>query len=126
MHFSNVKAANRRTHQPIGARRERCIEFGLVRRQLVHVLNLVEVERELARDAAVDAGLQVGGPVLVQNVLATGVLFADAGNPRVDRLAAVDVLHGRFPEEEIDVLADVKRSDKVGFCAEKEGKMEMS
>lgn len=119
MHLSNVKAANGRSHQPVCAGRKGRIELGLVRGQLVDVLDFVEVKRKLARDAAVEARLQVGGPVLVQDVLAAGVLLADARDPRVHCLAAVDVLDGRFAEEKVHVLADVERTDKVGLWKDK-------
>ena len=120
MNFIDIEAADGRTDQPVRAGRKGGVELGLVRRQLVHVLDLVEVERELARDAAVDARLQIRRPVLVEDVLAAGVLLADARHPRVHRLAAVDVLDRRLPEEEVHVFTDVERTDKVGLCEGRE------
>lgn len=108
MHLSDVETTHRRPNQPVGAGGEGGVEFALVRRQLVHILDLVEVERKLARDAAVDASLQIGGPVLVEDVLATGVFLADPRDTRVDGLSAVDVLDGSLPEEEVHVLTDVE------------------
>ena len=77
--------------------------------------DLVEVVGELAGDGAVEPGLEVGGPVLVQDVLAAGVLLADPGHPRVDGLAAVHVLSRHLAEEEVDVVADLVGADKVGL-----------
>lgn len=42
--------------------------------------NLIEVEGEFAGDGAVEPGLEVGGPVLRKDVLATGVLLANPCN----------------------------------------------
>ena len=44
----------------------------------------------------------------------TLVPFADPGDPREDGLAAVDVLDGALPEEEVDVIAVRKGAHKVG------------
>lgn len=78
--------------------------------------DLVEVEWKLSGYGTVETGFEESGPVLRQDVFAAVVLLADACHPRVDVLAAVDVLDGRFTEEEIDVIANVVRADKVRFC----------
>lgn len=82
----------------------------------VELTYLVEVEREFARDGAVEPSLEVGGPVLAEDVLATRVAFADARNPRIHVLATVDVLYCRLSVEEQDVLTNVIRAHKLRFC----------
>ncbi len=49
-------------------------------------LNLVEEEWELPGDRAVQSGLEVGGPVLREDVLAANVALANAGNAGVNGL----------------------------------------
>lgn len=78
--------------------------------------NLVEVERKLAGDGAVEARFEVGRPVLTQDVLTTCVLFADTADARENAFSAVNVLDGRFPEEKVNVLAHVERTHKVRLC----------
>lgn len=68
-----------------------------------------------ANSSATAKNSHKGGPVLVENIPTAGVPLADAGNARVDRLAAVDVLHGRFAEEEVHVVAHLKGAHKVWF-----------
>ena len=46
---------------------------------------------------------------------ATLVVFADARNARVDRLAAVHVLHGSLAEQEVHEVLRLKGADKVGL-----------
>ncbi len=93
--------------------REDGIEPRVIIWDLVHVLYLVEVVGELPGDGAVEPGLQVGRPILVEDVLAACVALADACNARVDTLAAVHVLDGNLTEEEVDILADLVGADKV-------------
>lgn len=81
----------------------------------VKLTYFVEVERELARDGTVEPRLEVGGPVLAEDVLATRVTFADSRNPRIHVLATVDVLHCCLSVEEQDVLANVVRAHKLRF-----------
>lgn len=78
--------------------------------------DLVEVERELAGDGAVEPGLEIRGPVLRQDVLAAVVLLADARHAGVHVLAAVDVLDRRLAEEKVHVVPDVVRPGKVRSC----------
>lgn len=80
LNLVNVEAAYGRSNQAISARRECGKEAALVVGQLVYRLDLVEVEWELAGDAAVEAGLQVGGPIMGQQVLPTHILLANAGD----------------------------------------------
>lgn len=75
----------------------------------------IEVERELARDGTVESRLEVGCPVLAEDVLATCVAFADARDPRIHVLATVDILYCRLSVEEQDVLANVVRAHKLRF-----------
>ena len=49
-------------------------------------LDLVEVERHLAGDGAVEPGLQVARPVVLEPLGAALVVFADAGYPGVNSL----------------------------------------
>ena len=83
---------------------------------LVERTDLVEVEGEFAGYGAVETSFEESGPVLRQDVLAAVVLLADAGHPRVNVLAAVDVLHGRFAEEEVHVVPNVVRPHEIRFC----------
>lgn len=55
-----------------------------------------------------------------QNVLAAIVFLADACHAGVHVLAAVDVLDGRFTEEEINVVSNVVRSHKVWLFGSRE------
>jgi 2-keto-4-pentenoate hydratase len=80
---------------------------------MAKLTDLVEVEGKLAGDGAVEARLEVGRPVLAQDVLAASVFLADAADARENVLAAVDVLDGRLSEEKVHVLAHVKRTHKV-------------
>nr|CAD7404928.1 unnamed protein product [Timema cristinae] len=77
---------------------------------------LVKVEGEFPRNGAVESGLEVSGPVLTEDVLATRVLLADPGHPRVHALPAVNVLHGGLPEEEEHVLSHVVCPHEVWLC----------
>lgn len=77
--------------------------------------NLVEIEREFSRYGTVESGFEVSGPILRQDVLAAGVLLADPRHPRIHALAAIDVFHGRFPEEEEDVFAYIEGADEIRF-----------
>ena len=79
--------------------------------------DFVEVEGKFARNGAVETGFEEGGPILREDVLAAVILLADAGHARVNVLAAVDVLDGRFAEEEVHIVSDVVRSHEVGFCS---------
>ena len=49
-------------------------------------LDLVEVERHLAGNGAVESGLQKGRPAILKLVRTTAVVFADSGNTGVDAL----------------------------------------
>ena len=57
--------------------------------------------------------LEVGDPVLLEDVLAPGVSLANAGNARVHALPAVHVLHRNLAEEEVHVVADLVGAHKV-------------
>ena len=92
---------------------ENCIEPRIIIRNLIDVLDLVEVVGKLPGNGAVEPRLEIGGPVLGQHILAPGVPFADAGNARVHGLPAVHVLHGDLAEEEVHIVADLVGADKV-------------
>jgi len=77
--------------------------------------NFIKVEGKLSGNGAVQTSFKECGPILRQDVLATIVLLANSSHTRVHVLAAVDVFDGRFSEEEVDVIANIIRSDKVGF-----------
>lgn len=77
--------------------------------------DFVEVERVFAGYGTVEPSFQVSGPVVVENVLASRVLFAHSGHSRKYAFAAVDVLDGGLAEEEEHVLADVVGAHKVRF-----------
>jgi len=81
----------------------------------VHRLDLVEVERVVTRNGAVQPGLQERGPVVLQDQISSSVVLADASDPGVDGLAAVDVLDGRLPEHEVDEVVRLEGADKVGL-----------
>lgn len=110
-----IVAADGGANQPVGVRGECCIELGIIVGHLVDGLYLIKVERKLAGDAAVHARLQIRGPILADHVFATAIVLAHACHTRIDCLAAVDVLHGMFAEEEVHKVADVKGAHKVGF-----------
>ena len=77
--------------------------------------DLIEVERELSWNGTVEPGFEVRCPVLIKNVLATGILLADSCYSRIHRFAAVDEFHGCLAEEEENVWADIEGTDKVRF-----------
>lgn len=77
--------------------------------------DLVEVEGEFPRDGAVEASLEVCGPVLCQDILATCVLLAHASHPGVHILATVDVLDSSLSKEEHHVLPDLVGTHEVWF-----------
>lgn len=110
-----IVAADGGANQPVGVGGECCIELGIVVGHLVDGLYLIKVERKLAGDAAVHARLQIRGPILADHVFATAIVLAHACHTRIDCLAAVDVLHGMFAEEEVHKVADVEGAHKVGF-----------
>lgn len=76
----------------------------------------VEVEGKLSWNGTVEASLQVGDPILSENVPASSVFFANACHATVHAFATVDVLDGRFPEEEQHKVADIEGAHKIRFC----------
>lgn len=107
--------ADRRAHEPGRRGREHSVEQLVLARHLVDRLDFIKVEGKFSGDGAVEPGLEIGGPVLAEDVFAPGVSFADSGHSREDAFAAVDVLDGRLSEEEQDVLPHVVRSNEVRF-----------
>lgn len=75
----------------------------------------IKIKRKLSGDATVKSCLQVSGPILAEDVLPARVPFADSRHPRVDRLAAVDVLYGGLPEEEQHIFTHVEGTHEVWF-----------
>ena len=55
-------------------------------------LNLVEVERDLAGDGAVEAGLEKRRPTLLELVGTAAVAFANSGNTRIDALKSSEIV----------------------------------
>ena len=111
---AHVEAAHGGACDAVLRSRERGVNHRL-RLDEVHRLDLVEVERVVARNGAVEPGLQEGRPVFLQDPTSAAVVFADASDPGVDGLAAVDELDGRFPEHEVDEVVGLERPDKVGL-----------
>lgn len=124
VNFRNVETANGRSNQTVCACGECCVELRLVTWNLINRLNLVEVEGKFAWNAAVQTSLQICRPVLAEDVLATGVLFADASNTWVNRFPAIDVLDRCFTEKEVDIFVGVERSHKIWFLKKKSKKWE--
>ena len=52
-------------------------------------------------------------PIIFKNKASTTITFADSSNSRVDCLAAVDILHCRFPEYEVDKFVCFERTNKI-------------
>lgn len=75
----------------------------------------VEIERKLARDRTIQPGLQVSRPILRQNILATGVPFANSRHTGIHTFAAIYVFHCRLAEEKEHVTADIVRSHEIWF-----------
>lgn len=93
-----------------------CVELWMAQKNRKRArTDFVEVEREFSRDGTVETGFEEGGPVLREDILAAVIFLADAGHARIHVLAAVDVLDGRFTEEEVDVVADIVRSHEIRF-----------
>ena len=78
----------------------------------------------LTWDGAVEPGLEVGGPVLVEDVLAPRVPLAHPGHPRVHGLAAVHVLDGHLAKEEVHVLAHLEEEEEDEEEGEGERRMD--
>jgi hypothetical protein len=81
--------------------------------------NFIEIEGKFSRNRAVQTSLEVCGPVLTEDILATGVLLAHPCHSRVHTLSTVDVLHSRLPKEEEYILPDVIGPNKIWFCKKK-------
>ena len=111
---AHVEAADGRTRDAVLRSRKRRVHHRL-RLDEVDRLDLVEVERIVARNGAVQPGLQEGGPVVLEDQIPAAVVLADASDSGVDGLAAVDVLDGGFPEHEVDEVVGLERPDKVGL-----------
>lgn len=75
----------------------------------------VEIEGELAGNGTIESSFQVRGPILVEDMLATGVFLADTRHSRINTFAAIYVLDGCFAEEEEHVLTDVVGSNEIWF-----------
>jgi len=74
----------------------------------LQLTDFIKVERIFSWDGAIQSGLQIGGPILDQYVLATRVSFAHTSYSGVHILATVHVLHGRLSEEEVHILPNVE------------------
>lgn len=118
MNFTNVKAANGRSHQTICARRKCAVKFRLIIWHLINWLHFIEIKRKFTRYTAIDARLQICRPILAENIFATNVLFADTRYSRVHSFAAIYVFDSCFAEKEVHVFANVKRPNKVWLCIE--------
>ena len=77
-------------------------------------LELVVVERDLARAGAVEAGLHERGPRVLQQEAAPDVVLTHPGSSGEHGLPTV-VLHGIFSEEEVGEISDVIRGHEVWF-----------
>lgn len=73
-----IVAADGGANQPVGVRGECCIELGIIVGHLVDGLDLIEVKRKLAGDAAVHARLKIRRPILADHVFAPTIVLADA------------------------------------------------
>lgn len=69
----------------VPGRGERGVNQSFVR-QIGHALDLVEVERIVAGQGAVQTGLDERGPVVSQHGFPAHVVFAHSGDPRVHPL----------------------------------------
>jgi hypothetical protein len=114
LHGRHIEGADGRACNAVLRRGEDRVEHPLLGR-VVHALDLVVVKGIVARERAVEAGLQVGGPVVLEDQAAAAVLLTDAGDAGVDRLAAIHVLHRRLPEEEVGKVFGLEGADKVGL-----------
>lgn len=77
--------------------------------------NFVEIKWEFAGNRTIESGFQIRGPILIEDMFAASVLFADARYPRVNTFAAIYVLDSSFTEEEENILTNVVGSDEIGF-----------
>lgn len=76
-------------------------------------LELVKVERIVAGNRTVEAGLDERRPPIVELVRSTLVILADTGHARVDGRATVHCLDGGFAEEKVHKLLVLEGADKV-------------
>ena len=83
-------------------------------RQEEGALQLIVVERELARAGAVETGLHERGPGVLQQEPAPDVVLAEPGSSGEHGLPTV-VLHGIFAEKEVGEIPDVIRGHEVWF-----------
>lgn len=76
---------------------------------------VVVVERVVTGQGTIETGLEESGPRIFEHQLAAAqVVLAQSGHTRVHRLAAVHVLDGRFPKEEVHELVDLERANELG------------
>jgi len=71
-------------------------------------LNLVEVEWVVTRNGTVETGLEKGCPAVLVNTASTFVTLTNTSDSGIYGLAAVDVLDGGFPEDEVDELVGLE------------------
>ena len=76
-------------------------------------LDLVEIERVVAGDGTVESSFEKSCPVVFENETSASIALADSRNSRVDGFTAVDVLHGRLPEHEVDEVVGLKRPNEI-------------
>ena len=67
-------------------------------------MNLIEVERIVARHGAVESRLEEGGPLGVEAPRAAEVVLADPRHAGEHRLAAVHVLHSTWHHKLFKIL----------------------
>lgn len=111
-----VVATYRRTDNAVCVRREGGIEFGVICWHFIDRLYFIEVKWEFAGDAAIDARLQVGRPILADHIFAATIILADPCYTRIDSFAAIYILDGMFTKEEVDVFANVEGANEIRFC----------
>lgn len=115
-----VVAAHRRAENAVCVRREGGVEFGVVIWHFINWLYFIEIKWKFAGDAAIDARLQVGRPILADHIFAATIVLADACDAWVDRLAAIDVLNGVFAEKEVHIFVHIEGANEIGFCMREE------
>ena len=76
-------------------------------------MDLIEVERIVARDRTVESCLEEGSPPVPEPVGAPLVSLANSRYSAEDRLPAVHVLHGGLAEEEVDMVLVLQTAHKV-------------
>lgn len=108
----HVERAYGRAGNTVGGRGKRRINdffLGMINR----ALNFVVVERKFAWKGTIQSCLAERGPYLSHHYLSTPIVLAHSCYPRIDFLAAIYILDGRFAKQKIHVVLGFETADEL-------------